>query len=247
MLILSNRGWRALLLSLLVTLFSPFATCLELGVIAEYTSPSDSLLVNNRYVSLKNGGAGLSLMHTTANGHLDLGVASLYAKQGSASATFSGANVSGPAELSMTNWSIKALAFPKDTFTPFVSYSDMSRAGSLEFTGSKNSSPVWGNAQVSYDHQAWLMGLRIVAQNNLAFEVGVGQYDWKLKSDATGYVGAIKSWTTIQTQGSDPFQMVGVKYQADHWIFAAEYGNYQMKVDNTINNQSVRLTAHYAF
>ena len=226
---------------------APEVLCFEVGLAAEATMPSDSLLVNARYVSVKNGGVGVILSHATANGYLDFSIATLVAKQGDASATFSGASVAGPANLSMNTWSAKAYALPQSNWTPLVAYAEMSRAGNLDFSGSKNSSLVSGTAQINYDHNAWQLGGRVMVNPRWALELGMGQYSWKIKSDAVGYVGKVKTWTTIESSGIDPFQTLSVRFQADRWVYTAEYGLYQMKADNTVNTQTAKATVRYVF
>jgi hypothetical protein len=169
----------------------------ELTGTGEYFKASDKLLVNGRYISVTNGGVGLTGSDQFLDSHLTLSATLLAASTGSANATFSGANVAGPASLTTQKLDARVYLYPARELSPFVHIGRVYRSGDTDFTGLRGSSPVSGSAVIHYDHVSTALGLRWRLSPYLTAEASTGKYSWSLNSDANGKVGSIRATTTI--------------------------------------------------
>ena len=75
------------------------AFAIDFGVAGQYSKNPDSLVVNGRNIAVSSSGIGLQVSDTVLQDYLYFSAGALYGASGDASATFSGASVSGPAKL----------------------------------------------------------------------------------------------------------------------------------------------------
>ena len=219
----------------------------EFGPLASYAAADKSLSVNGRLVNLKSGGVGLSLAEDFISGHVQVDAAALYGYSGSASATFSGAAVSGPAKLTTTRVGATIYWKPQSRATPFVRVADVRRSGDTVFTGSRNGALVAGAADLKFNQSELSIGLRLNASDTLSFFAESGRNDWRLTSDASGTVGALNARTQIESAHSDPFVRFGANVKWKEWRGLLTFGEFRMTADNQTKTRSVDIALMYAF
>ncbi len=223
------------------------AQAFELTGTGEYLKASDKLLVNGRYISVSSGGVGLTASDQFLDSHLTLSATLLAARTGSASATFSGANVAGPASLTTQKLDARLYLQPTRELSPFVHVGTVHRSGDTDFTGLRGSSPVSGSAVIHYDHTSTALGLRWRLSPQTTAEASTGKYSWSLNSDANGKVGSIRATTTIAANARDSFSTLGWRYQGAAWHFSGKYSLFKMTSDNSITSRGIEANAGYAF
>lgn len=219
----------------------------ELGPAASYANASESLNISGRSVQLKTGGLGLSARESFFGQHVAVDVSALYGYTGSASATFSGADVRGPANLTTYKTNVTLNWSPKSRATPFLRLGHVRQSGDTDFTGSRNGSPVQGRANLTFDRDETAIGLRVVVSDNLTVFGETGRHSWRLFSDATGTVGSLRARTQIQANHTDPLFRLGATYRHAHWRASASLGEYRMTADNQTTTRSLDATIAYAF
>ena len=162
-------------------------------------------------------------------------------------ATFSGATVSGPAKLAMTTATIKAYAFPDSRLTPLASYTILNRTGDIDFTGFRNTTPASGAARITYDQKALALGFRFAFSPEASLEMLTGKHQWGLLSNANGSLGAFKVATVIQAGNIDTFNTLALKYKVGGWVYAGEYGSYELSADNKTLTTNLKMSVCYEF
>jgi len=230
-----------------LVLFVTPVIALEVGLISDVSKNSDSLLINGRNISINTGGIGFQTAERFFGKHFNLSVSALFATNGDSGATFSGVTVSGPAKLAMTAATIKAYAFPDSRLTPLAAYNVLKRTGDIDFTGLRNTTLISGTARVTYDQEAWGLGLRFTLNPDISLELMTGKHHWSLLSDAKGSLGSIKISTAIQAGNSDTFNALALRYKVGTWIYAGEYGSYELRADNVTTTNSLKMSASYEF
>ena len=235
-------------LILFLVLFSVLpSAAIEIGIAVEQSQNAGSLLVNGRNVSVNTSGIGLKVSDYVLSDHIYLSAGALFASNGSSSATFSGASVSGPARLNTTFGVIKAYAFPNDRWTPLAYYSISNSNGDIDFNGYRNATQALGTANMSYGQEAWGAGLRFNVIPDWSLELITGMHHWKLLSDAKGTLGSLSVTTNIEASHTDTFNTVSIKYKFGKWMYSGEYGSYVLRSDNKINTNSLKFSADYRF
>ena len=234
-------------LSILLAVLATPVSALELGLVAEASKSAENLLVNGRYISINTRGIGLQASERFFSDHLDLSASALFASNGDSAATFSGAAVSGPAKLAMSSATIKAYAFPDNRLTPLAAYNVLKRTGDIDFTGLRNTTLVSGTARVTYDQEAWALGLRFTLNPDISLELMTGKHQWGLLSNANGSLGAFKVATVIQAGNIDTFNTVAIKYKLGGWVYAGEYGSYELSADNKTSTTNLKMSVCYEF
>ena len=219
----------------------------EIGPTASYTDANANLHINGRFLHLKTGGTGLRASESFFNQYLVVDVFALYGDAGSANATFSGADVSGPARLSTFKANLTLRWNPQSQVTPYLRVGHVRQRGSTDFTGSRNGSPVQGRAQLELDSTEASLGLRWVASEAVTLFGEAGQHDWRLNSDATGTIGALRARTQIQADHTDPFFRMGVTVLSSNWRGTVSLSRYRMTADNQTLTRSIDASLLYAF
>lgn len=219
----------------------------ELGPAASYSNAGESLNVKGRYVHLKTGGVGLRTSESFFSEHMTVDASALYGYSGSANATFSGADVSGPALLTTYKTNVTLYWSPQTRATPFLRWGQVRQRGDTDFTGSRNGSPVQGRANLAFDSTETAVGLRLMVSNKFAVYGEAGQHDWWLDSDAIGTVGDLRARTKIQANHTDPFFRLGLTMQRAHWRGTISLGSYRMTANNQTNTRSMDASLAYAF
>lgn len=237
-----KKSWVA---GLLAMPFAAFAW--ELGPTASYTNAGESLNINGRFVHLKTGGLGLRASESFFGQHVAVDASALYGYTGSANASFSGADVSGPAHLSTYKAGVSLYWDPQARTTPFLRWGQVQQRGDTDFTGSRNGSPVQGRANLSFDSVETAVGLRVMASDAITVFGEVGQHGWRLNSDATGTVGALRARTQIQAEHTDPFFRLGATLLRANWRGSFSLGQYRMSADNQTTTRSIDASVMYAF
>lgn len=224
-----------------------FVNAWELGPAVSYANAGESLNVNGRYVHLKAGGAGLRANESLFSQHATIDASALYGYTGSANATFSGADVSGPAHLATYKANLTLFWSPETKATPYMRLGHVRQRGDTDFTGTRNGSPVRGSAQLELDSTEAAAGIRWAASEAITLIGEIGQHDWRLNSDATGTVGALRARTQIQADHTDPFFRVGVTLLRANWRGTVSLGQYRMTTDNQTQTRSIDASLMYAF
>jgi hypothetical protein len=219
----------------------------EMGPAASYSNVGESLNINGRSVQLKTGGFGLRASESFFGQHIVVDASALYGYTGSASATFSGADVSGPANLTTYKTNVTLYWSPQSRATPFLRLGHVRQRGDSDFNGSRNGSPVQGRANLSFDRDETAIGLRVLVSDNLTVFGETGRHSWRLVSDAVGSVGPLRARTQIQANHTDPLFRIGATYWHAHWRASAAVGQYRMTADNQTTTRSVGATIAYAF
>ncbi len=219
----------------------------EIGPTVSYAAADKSLSVNGRLVNLKSGGIGVRVGESFLRGHVALDASALYGYSGSASATFSGAAVSGPANLTTTQINATIYWRPESSVTPYVRWGDMRRRGDTAFAGTRNGVPVVGRADLEFDQSELSVGLRLQTSGGQSFFAESGQNDWRLNSDANGTLGALNARTQIQASHSDPFTRFGLGVVGKAWRGPLSLGEYRMTADNQTKTRSIDASLMYAF
>ena len=232
---------------LALVLFVTPVAALEVGLISDISKNSDSLLINGRNISINTGGIGFQTAESFFAKHFNLSVSALFASNGDSGATFSGVTVSGPAKLAMTAATIKAYAFPDNRLTPLAAYNVLKRTGDIDFTGLRNTTLVSGTARVTYDQEAWALGLRFTLNPDISLELMTGKHQWGLLSNANGSLGAFKVATVIQAGNIDTFNTLALKYKVGGWVYAGEYGSYELSADNKTSTTNLKMSVCYEF
>lgn len=230
----------------LVALAFP-ATAVEWGPVANYASANEQLNINGRFVNLKTGGVGLRASESLLSRHLTLDVAALYGYTGSADATFSSADVSGPARLTTLKADFLVFWSPESAASLYTRMGYVDQRGYSDFTGSRNGSPVSGHAQLQLRNRDVALGLRVSVTDAVVLFGETGRHDWRLKSDASGTVGAIRSKTQIEASHQDPLLRLGLEMKQSNWRATLSIGQYQMTADNKTRTQSLEGAVMYAF
>jgi len=244
--IIFSRYFKQICLLAVLTLGIP-TFAIDLGLVGQYSKNSDSLVVNGRNISISSSGIGLEVSDTVFKEYLYLSAGALYGSTGDASATFSGAAVSGPAKLTTTYGVIKAYAFPDNRWTPLAYYSILSSNGGITFSGYRNTTLAVGSANFSYDQQAYGIGLRFLVIPDLSVEFIAGKHHWKLLSDATGTLGTLGVSTNIEATNTDTFNAASLRYKNGNWTYSGEYGAYVLRSDNQVSTSNFKLAVNYRF
>lgn len=242
-----SNGWKDLGIGFFVVLQVTCAAAWELGPTASYVNAGERLNINGRFVHLKTGGVGLRASESLFSQNLAVDVSALYGATGSANATFSGADVSGPAHLSSYKANLTLYWSPDSHATPYVRVGHVRQRGDTNFTGSRNGSPVRGSTQLELDSSEAAVGIRWVASDALTLFGEAGQHDWRLNSDAAGTVGALRARTRIQADHKDPFFRVGATLHRANWRGTVSLGQYRMTADNQTQTRSIDASLMYAF
>lgn len=232
---------------LALVLFVTPVAALEVGLISDVAKNSDNLLINGRNISINTGGIGFQTAERFFGKHFNLSVSALFASNGDSGATFSGATVSGPAKLAMTTATIKAYAFPDSRLTPLASYTILNRTGDIDFTGFRNTTPASGAARITYDQKALALGFRFAFSPEASLEMLTGKHQWGLLSNANGSLGAFKVATVIQAGNIDTFNTLALKYKVGGWVYAGEYGSYELSADNKTLTTNLKMSVCYEF
>lgn len=223
------------------------AAAVEFGPAVNYTKASESLNVNGRFVQLKSGGVGLRASESLFDQHVVVDISGLYGYTGSASATFSGANVSGPADLTTYKANLYLFLSPTSRATPYLRAGYTHQQGDTDFTGSRNGSPVVGKANLELENTEVALGFRMKAIEAVNLFGEIGQNDWRLDSDASGKIGALRARTQIQAQHTDPFFRIGMDVVYANWRGTMSFGEYQMTADNETKSRSIDASLMYVF
>ena len=223
------------------------AFAIDFGLAGQYSKNSDSLVVNGRNIAVSSSGIGLQVSDTVLQDYLYLSAGALYGASGDASATFSGASVSGPAKLTTVYGVFKAYALPGHWWTPMGYYSILKSTGDISFSGFRSTSLAIGTASFSYDQQAFGIGVRFQLIPDLYLELITGKHDWKLLSNAVGTLGKLNVSTSIEGSNRDNFNMVSLRYKVGDWTYSGEYGAYVLRYDNQVTTNNFKLSLSYRF
>lgn len=237
-----KQSWVASLIALPCAAFA-----WELGPTASYANAGESLNVNGRFVHLKTGGVGLRAIDSFFSQHVAVDASALYGHTGSANATFSGADVSGPAHLTTYKVNVSLYWSPHAFATPYLRWGQVRQRGDTAFTGLRNGSPVQGRANLAFDSTETAVGLRMMASDAIAVFGEAGQHVWRLSSDATGTVGALRARTQIQAEHTDPFILLGVTLLRANWKGSVSLGQHRMSANNQTTTRSINASLMYAF
>lgn len=219
----------------------------EFGPVANYADADKSLNVNGRYIHLKTGGLGLHVGGSFFNEHVLVNLSALGGYAGSAQASFSGADVSGPAKLSTYKANLSVQLRPDSWATPFLRWGESRQRGDTDFTGLRNGVPVRGRANLTFDTTETALGLRLRIFESFSVYGETGRQTWRLNSDASGTVGALRARTQIQASNTDPFVRLGLRIHRANWQGAVSVGRYRMTADNEIAILSVDAVVGYSF
>ena len=178
---------------------------------------------------------------------MELSAKLLFGYSGNATASFSGANVTGSAKIVTQQLDAKIVLLPQYKITPLLTVGYLKRDGNTDFSGDRNGSAVLGSAVITYEHASYGAGIRVVPVENLQIDLQGGQYDWRLNSDATGTIGALGATTAIRTNNTDNFYTFGLHYIWGDWHLRGQYLLYKMNSDNAINSRSMTASLSYAF
>jgi len=220
---------------------------IDLSFVGDSSSTSEKLLINGRYLSVNTGGAGLQLQQSFFDGYLIASATYLLGYAGDASATFSGAYVSGPAKLKTQGAGLRAYLLPTSTATPFLSYTTSRKDGDINFTGLKNTLPINGSSTLLFRNTAMGLGLRYQINPSWQAEILRGRNQWSINSSAKGTVGSLAVSTLIEADNTDPFTSLSMAYSSGQWRYRGEFGVYRLTASNTISQQSLTLSVSYAF
>lgn len=220
----------------------------EIGGGAHYADAAESLIVNARRVQLRTGGVGFKASKALFSNHLEIDGAILHGYTGSASATFSGAAVSGPAQLATYRGNATLSLLPQRSATPYLRLGWSQQAGDTSFTGARGNAPVRGTANLRFDTRELAFGARTtLGVFNASLFGEVGRFSWRLDSDASGVVGALGARTRIQADNTDSFAKIGLSVPVDNWRGALSVSQHRMTADNRIVTRSFDATVVYAF
>ena len=218
-----------------------------LSLTASYSEASQSVRILDKYASFRTGGGGLKLEVSHSHyGGLYLGAGGGYSPKETAS--FVGANVSGPAKSTFYEYGYSreyavsatgGLVFAVD----YVAY-DITG----DFSGDR--AEVQVSAQIASDISttnfslAWRQSL----SDQVRVSLGLGRSLWSIEALAKGSLGqSIRATTEARADGEDPLYFIEAEVNAFGYPLDIRYQRSALRADNSVALNAIQLQLRLVF